>query len=143
MKYNTFDKEQGLAKRKKDKRQGFRRDDLYYNKEQDFYVCPMGQRMEKVGEFTSRTKSGYKQRHSVYQAQNCEGCPLRVVCFKGKNNRRVQRNHNLERHKQRARENLLSDIGEKYRKRRSVDVEPVFGHIKIQSELQAIYPSWA
>src|SRR5690554_5351025 len=130
VKYNTFDKEQGLAKRKKDKLEGFRRDDLYYNEEQDFYVCPMGQRMEKVAEFTSRTKSGYKQRNSVYQAQNCEGCPLRVLCFKGKNNRRVQRNHNLERHKQRAREKLLSDIGQKYRKRRSVDVEPVFGHLK-------------
>lgn len=130
VKYNTFDKEQGLAKRKKDKRQGFKRDDLYYNEEQDFYVCPMGQRMEKIAEFTSRTKSGYKQRNSVYQAQNCEGCPLRVLCFKGKNNRRVQRNHNLERHKQRVREKLLSDIGEQYRKKRSVDVEPVFGHIK-------------
>ena len=130
VKYNTFDKEQGLTKRKKDKREGFRRDDLYYNKEQDFYVCPMGQRMEKVGEFSSRTKSGYKQQNSVYEAQNCEGCPLRVLCFKGKNNRRVQRNHNLERHKHRVREKLLSDIGEIYRKKRSVDVEPVFGHIK-------------
>ncbi|HLW31573.1 MAG TPA: transposase, partial [Aequorivita sp.] len=120
----------GLAKRKKDKLEGFRRDNLYYNEEQDFYVCPMGQRMEKVAEFTSRTKSGYKQQNSVYQAQNCEGCPLRAMCFKGKNNRRVQRNHNLERHKQRAREKLLSDIGEKYRKKRSVDVEPVFGHLK-------------
>src|SRR5690554_7280051 len=130
VKYNTFDKEQGLTKRKKDKREGFRRDDLYYNKEHDFYICPMGQRMGKVAEFTSRTKSGYKQRNSVYQAQNCEGCPLRVLCFKGKNNRRVQRNHNLERHKQRAREKLLSDIGQKYRKKRSVDVEPVFGHLK-------------
>jgi len=81
VKYNTFDKEQGLAKRKKDKRQGFKRDDLYYNEEQDFYVCPMGQRMEKIAEFTSRTKSGYKQRNSVYQAQNCEGCPLTGIVF--------------------------------------------------------------
>src|SRR5699024_3625051 len=126
----TFDKEEVITKQRKDKREGFRRDDLHYNKEQDVYVCPMGQRMEKIAEFSSRTKSGYKQRNSVYQAKNCEGCPLRVLCFKGKNNRRVQRNHNLERHKQRVRKKLLSDRGEQYRKKRSVDVEPVFGHIK-------------
>ena len=130
VKYNTFDKEQGLTKRKKDKNQGFRRDDLFYNEEQDFYVCPMGQRMEKVAEYTSRTKSGYRQQHSVYEAKNCHGCPLRGLCFQGKNNRRVERNHNLERHKAQIREKLLSDIGEEYRKRRSIDVEPVFGHIK-------------
>lgn len=130
VKYNTFDKEQGLVKSKKNKRQGFNRDDLYYNEEQDFYVCPMGQRMEKVAAFTSRTKSGYRQLNSVYEAKNCKGCPLRGMCFKGNNNRRIQKNHNLERHKRKARENLLSDIGEKYRKQRSIDVEPVFGHIK-------------
>lgn len=130
VKYNTFDKEQGLSKKTKDKRKGFHRDDLHYNEKQDFYVCPMGQRMEKVTEFTSRTKSGYKQRNSVYRAKNCKGCPLRSLCFKGSGNRQVQRNHNLELHKKRVRQKLLSDIGEKYRKKRSVDVEPVFGHIK-------------
>lgn len=86
--------------------------------------------MKKVSEYTSRTKSGYTQGHSVYEVKNCRGCPLRGLCFKGKNNRRVERNHNLERHKTQIRENLLSDIGEEYRKRRSVDAEPVFGHIK-------------
>jgi len=59
-----------------------------------------------------------------------KAAPLRVLCFKAKNNRRVQRNHNLERHKQRVRGKLLSDIGEQYRKQRAIDVEPVFGHIK-------------
>lgn len=130
VKYFTFDRDQGLHKKRKDRRQGFRRDELYYNEKDDFYVCPMGQRMEKIREHTSKTRSGYKQRESVYKAKNCEGCPLRGVCFKGKNNRTIRRNHSLERHKQRMKENLLSDIGENYRKRRSVDVEPVFAHIK-------------
>lgn len=130
VKYNTFDKEQGLAKGKKSKKEGFNRDDLYYNEVEDFYVCPMGQTMEKVSEFTTRTKSGYKQNNSVYRAKNCRCCPLRPVCFKGVGNRKIQRNHNLELHKKKVRQNLLSDIGEKYRKRRSIDVEPVFGHIK-------------
>lgn len=130
VKYNTFDKEQGLARKKKSKREGFGRDDLFYNKEKDFYVCPMGQHMNKTGQYTNRTRSGFKQTISVYQAKNCKGCPLRAVCHKSKHNRSVQRNHRLEDYKTKTREKLLSQQGEYYRKKRSVDVEPVFGHIK-------------
>ena len=130
VKYNTFDKDQKKTNTKKDKREVFNKDNLYYNENEDFYVCPTGQRMEKIAEYTSRTKSGHKQKNSIYEAKNCRGCPLRGVCFKGANNRKVQRNHNLERQKERVKENLLSDIGVEYRKKRSIDVEPVFGHIK-------------
>src|SRR5699024_2569445 len=122
--------EQGLSRKRKPRRQGFKRDELFYNKEEDFYVCPMGQRMNKVGQYTSRTKSGFKQTISVYQAQNCQGCPLRGVCHKSKYNRKIQRNHNLENYKTEVRASLLSQPGEYYRKKRSADVEPVFGHIK-------------
>lgn len=131
VKYNTFDKEQKESRKKKpDKQKGFRTRDLYYNEEQDFYVCPMGQRMEKVEEYTSTTESGYKQYHSVYQAKNCNGCPLRSMCFEGEDNRRIHRNHKLEKYRAKSRKNLLSDVGKEYRKRRGIDVEPVFGHIK-------------
>ena len=51
-------------------------------------------------------------------------------CFKAQGNRSIERNHNLERHKQRARELLLSGIGIQRRKQRSADVEPVFAHLK-------------
>lgn len=130
VKYRTFDREQGLSRRKRRQPTGFKKEDLYYNEEHDFYVCPMGQRMEKKEAFISKTKSGYPQTIHVYEAGNCEGCPLRSVCYKGHNNRRIERRPDLERHKHQVRENLLSDVGKIYRKRRSVDVEPVFGHIK-------------
>jgi len=42
----------------------------------------------------------------------------------------VERNHELERYKQKAREDLLSELGEVKRKKRTADVEPVFAHIK-------------
>src|SRR5690625_2172547 len=117
VKYNTFEKEQKKTNTLKDKREVFNRNNLYYNENEDFYVCPIGQRMDKIGEFTSKTKSGYKQKTSVYEAKNCKGCPLRGVCFKGAKNRKVQRNHNFERQKNRVREKLLSDIGIAYRKK--------------------------
>ena len=58
------------------------------------------------------------------------GCPLRGGCFKAKGNRIIERNQNLERHKEKVRENLLSDMGEIKRRQRTADVEPVFAHIK-------------
>lgn len=131
VKYNTFDKEQGILKSKrKKKNEDFNRDKLYYNQEQDHYICPMGQTMEKIGERKRKTKSGYAQTNSIYSAQNCQDCQLRGACFKAKGNRIVERNHKLEAYKEKARRNLLSEIGELKRKQRTADVEPVFAHIK-------------
>ena len=90
----------------------------------------MGQKMHKTHQSQKKTVAGYTQTLSHYQAQNCEGCPLRGQCFKAQGNRSIERNHNLERHKQRARELLLSEIGIKRRKQRSADVEPVFAQLK-------------
>jgi len=128
VKYNTFDKEQG--KTRKRKRDEFSRDNLFYNEEEDFYVCPMGQKMRKSGESRRKTTSGFTQVYTRYTAQNCNGCPLRGVCFKGKNNRSVQRNKSLETYKEMVRANLLSTIGEEKRKRRTADVEPTFAQLK-------------
>lgn len=131
VKYNTFDKEQGILKSKRKKiNEDFHRDKLYYNEEKDQYICPMGQPMNKISSKNRKTKSGYAQTSSLYQAQNCNGCPLRGACHKAQGNRIIERNQNLERHKERVRENLLSEIGEIKRKQRTADVEPVFAHIK-------------
>jgi len=131
VKYNTFDKEHGISKSKRKKiNEDFHRDKLYYNEEKDQYICPMGQPMEKISTRRRKTKSGHHQTSSVYQAKNCSGCPVRGTCFKAQGNRTLERNANLERHKEKIRENLLSEIGEKKRKQRTADVEPVFAHIK-------------
>ena len=90
----------------------------------------MGQPMNKISSKNRKTKSGYAQTSSLYQAQNCKGCPLRGACYKAQGNRIVERNPNLERHKEKVRENLLSEIGKIKRKQRTADVEPVFAHIK-------------
>ena len=128
IKYNTFDKEQDKNYQKKHKT--FSKENLYYNQEEDYYVCPIGQKMHKTHQSQKNTEAGYEQNLSHYQAQNCQGCPLRSQCFKAKGNRSIERNHNLERHKQKTRELLLSEIGIQKRKQRSADVEPVFAQLK-------------
>ena len=127
VKYNYFDKDQS---NKPDKKYPFKTEKLFYNEEQDFYVCPMGQKMELIGEYDTRTKNGFKQRVKRYQAANCEGCPLRGVCHKAKGNRTIEINHQLRQYKIEVRKKLNSDQGIYHRKKRPCDVEPVFGNIK-------------
>lgn len=127
VKYNYFDKNQSSADLQKNP---FRVDHLYYNQDKDIYYCPMGQSMTNIGVYVKTSASGFKQKITKYQAQNCEGCPLRAGCYKAKGNRVIEVNYNLIRLKAKASENLLSEQGIAYRKKRCWDVEPVFANIK-------------
>jgi len=129
VKYNYFHKEQ-MAKGKIKPKDVFRPEHLYYDQKADYFICPMGQKMIKQYEKHPKTASGYQQTYSVYQAQNCNGCPLRGTCHKSKYNRQIQINWNLKRLKDKAKEKLLSEQGVTHRSQRPVDVEAVFGNIK-------------
>jgi transposase len=129
VKYNYFHQEQKLKGKIKPKN-AFGSEHLHYNEQGDYFICPMGQKMIKRYDSHSKTKSGYQQSYSVYQAQNCKGCPLRGACHKSKTDRKIQINWNLKRLKEKAREKLLSEQGVVHRSQRPVDVEAVFGNIK-------------
>jgi transposase len=127
VKHGQFDR--GRSKNVQDKNP-FSADKLFYNKEKDCYYCPMGQQMKCVAVKSKKTSTGFKGVIHVYKAARCEGCPLRGACHKGKGDRIIEVNHNLNRLKQNAGELLLSEEGIKKRKQRPCDVEPVFGNIK-------------
>jgi len=127
VKYSYFDKDQNGTHKKK---HPFSVHQLYYNKDRDVYYCPMGQQMINDGTFINITAAGLSQTITKYRAANCEGCPLRVGCHKSKENRVIEVNHALNDYKRKATELLTSEEGVKHRKRRPVDVEPVFGNIK-------------
>ena len=92
--------------------------------------------MNRIGEYKKENKNGYTQEIKVYQAQRCEGCPIRGVCHKQEGNRIIQVNLKLREYKEKIREKLLSEDGIKYRKKRPVDVEPVFGNIKYNKKFK-------
>lgn len=131
LKDNYFDKDQG--RKKKDP---FAVSSLFYNEQQDCYYCPMGQKMTKRHESKKRSANGFLQNYSHYQAQRCEGCPLRSQCHSGKANRTIAINRNLNRLKNKARELLTSERGIYHRKKRPCDVEPVFGHWKYNKKFK-------
>ena len=127
VKYNLFHKEQKRAFKK----DIFRIENLYYNPEGDYFICPMGQHMERAGVRCGKTDSGYKTQSAVYRATNCEGCPLRWGCYKRKQgNREIEVNHRLMEYKRKARERLTSERGLEHRSNRPIEPEAVFGQMK-------------
>lgn len=126
VKYNYFHKEQ----KKKMKNNPFLAQNLFFNKEHDFYVCPMGQRMENIGQGKRFSTNGYESQVFYYQSKRCEGCPLRSQCHQAKGNRRIEVNHRLNELKQQAREKLMSEKGLEHRSKRPIEVEAVFGQLK-------------
>ena len=126
VKYNMFHVEQRRGYRNNP----FRVSNLFYNPYDDFYVCPMGQKLKFIRQEKRYTASGYQQTVSVYRAGRCEGCPLRGQCHKSKRDRQIEVNHTLDDYKARARELLTSEQGIKHRSNRPIEPEAVFGQIK-------------
>ena len=127
VKYNRFHLEQ----RPRYKPNPFHHDNFHYNADEDYYVCPMGQHMTRIGTAHSKTASGYRSENARYRAQNCKGCPLRCMCYKAKGDRRIiEVNHRLNKYKKKARELLTSEDGIKHRGRRCIEPEAVFGQMK-------------
>lgn len=126
VKYNMFHVEQRRGYRNNP----FRVSNLFYNPDDDFYVCPMGQKLKFISQEKRYTASGYQQTVSVYRACRCEGCPLRGQCHKSKRDRQIEVNHTLADYKARARELLTSEQGIKHRSNRPIEPEAVFGQIK-------------
>ena len=127
VKYNYFHKEQ-----KRDFRNDtFRVENLYYNADGDFFVCPMGQHMNRVGTRHNKTERGYRTLNAVYRAQRCEGCPLRWGCHRRKEgDREIEVNHRLLEYRRKARERLTSEKGLEHRSKRPIEPEAVFGQMK-------------
>ncbi|EYB10322.1 transposase DDE domain protein [Bacteroides fragilis str. 3783N1-6] len=126
VKYNYFHKEQ----RPRYTPNPFHTESLHYNAGEDYYVCPMGQHMNRIGTKHDKTASGYSTESARYKAQRCEGCPLHGSCFKARGNRIIEVNHRLNQYKRQARERLLSEEGVRHRGRRCIEPEAVFGQMK-------------
>ena len=126
VKFYYFHKEQKRAFKKN----GFLSQNLYYNADEDYYVCSMGQHMDKVGKRRKKTAGGNLSTTTVYEAKNCNGCPLKCLCSNAKGNRSIEVNHNLNCHKQKVRKLFTSEEGIYHRSQRSIEPESMFGQTK-------------
>ena len=126
VKYNYFHKEQKLSF----KNNPFIQQNFYYNQKEDYFVCPMGQHMQRIKDITQENKTGFVSHLAVYKAKRCEGCPMRGPCHKSKESRIIEVNHKLREYRRKARERLTSEEGLRKRSKRPIEPEAVFGQMK-------------
>ena len=126
VKHNRFHMEQ----RPRHVQGPFRSENFYHNEKEDCCVCPTGRRMERTGQRNVKTASGHLPERHRCQSRNCDGCPLRPLCFNAAGNRTVERNRRLEKYRRQAFDLLASEEGLRQRGRRCVEPEAVLGQMK-------------
>ena len=127
VKYNMFHAED----RSRHRDNPFLIRNMYYNADEDYYVCPMGQHMEHIGDEKQESSLGYEATISKYRAQNCAGCPLRGMCYGGVlDQRTIEVNHRTNVFRAEVKRLLTSERGLYHRSRRPIEPEAVFGDIK-------------
>lgn len=126
VKYNYFEKDH----KKGNPKPSFQPDNMQYDNDTDSYQCPQGHRLIRTGTRKRTTENGYEQQYAIYQADNCEVCPLRKQCNKSEGNKTFEVNHQLNKYKIIASALLNSEPGLYHRSRRPIDVEPVFANLK-------------
>ena len=127
VKYNMFHAEE----HRKYKNNPFLIQNMFYNADRDYYVCPMGQHLEHLVDVKAKSDLGYESTVSRYRAQDCTGCPLRGMCYRGMSDRRtIEVNHRANEYRAEAKRLLTSERGLHHRSNRPIEPEAVFGDIK-------------
>ena len=135
VKYNMFH----MELKKKHIENPFLPGHLYCYMEKDYFICPMGQHMTYIGDNSRKSALGYVSSTRLYQAQKCEGCPLRGQCFKGKSSRVIGVNVKGRQYRDKAKELLTGERGLYHRSRRPIEPEAVFGQIKYDSGFKCFH----
>lgn len=80
VKYNYFHMEQ----RPRFKPDPFKAENFYYNEEHDFCICPMGQRMRRIGTGNVKTASGYVSEMHGTELSGVKAVPCDAAVLKQK-----------------------------------------------------------
>lgn len=126
VKYTTLDKEQT----KKFKNQVGRVENLTYDEDLDEWICANNKRLVFQYETKKKTGNGYISTKRAYRCTECHGCPFLDHCAKGKETKTIIVSMKNQEQRKEVRERLETEEGDKLYRRRKIEVEPVFGHIK-------------
>ena len=113
-----------------------KRENMGYDEEADVYTCHTGKHLIPVGIKKQRSRSGYESDVTIYECEDCGGCPCKEKCTRAKKNKRLYVSKSFIEKRQESYENILSEKGILYRMNRSIQVEGAFGVLKSDYEFQ-------
>jgi len=126
IKPQTYEK----SKSKKSKRDISKRENMTYISEDDYYICSLGNKLIPVSTTYRNSKSGYVSMVTIYECENCSGCPYKNKCTKAKGNKRLHVSKNFIKYREKSLGNITTPEGKLLRMNRSIQVEGAFGVLK-------------
>lgn len=113
-----------------------KRENMAYDEAADVYTCHAGKELRALYIKKQKSKSGYESEVTVYECENCVGCPNKVACTKARGNKRLYVSKTFIERRKESYENIMSETGVLYRMNRSIQVEGAFGVLKNDYEFQ-------
>ena len=118
-------------------------ENMSYDEENDRYVCKNGKLLELKNVKHQKSKHGYVSEKSIYRCEECNGCPYKKDCIKGKNwkipgherAKTLSVAKTFEKYRKEDLERLLSEEGVLLRVNRSIQVEGSFGELKQERQM--------
>lgn len=107
-----------------------KRENMIYNPKTDEYTCHNQKKLKPTGVFHKTSVTGFRSQVTIYECEDCMGCPLKIKCTKAQGNRKMQVAKNFIEKRQKSYENIITEKGIQLRVNRSIQVEGAFGILK-------------
>jgi transposase len=117
-------------KKKSFKKDISKRENMIYDETRDCYTCHSQKELKPIGITHRKSATGYLSEITIYECEDCTGCPHKEKCTKAKGNRKMQVSKNFIKKRQVSYENIMTEEGTKLRMNRSIQVEGAFGVLK-------------
>jgi hypothetical protein len=127
-----------ISKTRKYRQDISRQENMTYLEAEDVYVCSQGKRLHPIGERRSKNRNGFVSTATIYECEDCSGCPYKEKCIRGNNcktpmesrNKRLNVSKVMKEKRQETLERITTEYGTKLRINRSIQVEGSFAVIK-------------
>lgn len=127
-----------VARHKKYRTDISRRENMTYDAQADTYTCANGKLLRKTREKKTHTASGLEITTTIYECNECDGCPLREKCIRACGSKKpLEERHKViyvskcfARQRQDMEEKISSPKGCLLRVNRSIQAEGNFAYVK-------------
>lgn len=127
-----------VAKHKKYRTDISRRENMTYDAQADTYTCANGKLLRKTREKKTHAASGLEITTTIYECNECDGCPLREKCIRSCGSKKpLEERHKViyvskrfARQRQTMEEKISSPKGCLLRVNRSIQAEGNFAYVK-------------
>ena len=127
-----------VAKHRKYRTDISRRENMAYDAQADAYICANGKLLQRTREKKTHTASGLEIATSVYECNECDGCPLKEKCIRACGSKKpMEERHKViyvskrfARQRQAMEAKISSPKGCLLRVNRSIQAEGNFAYVK-------------